>query len=684
MFHPDSIKRDENFPKLYFTGFKIFNKDVPIGLKDSPLKKHISETAGLILSYKHSVFTLEYAAINFSHPEKTQYAYHLEGFEDEWNYVGAQRAATYTNLDAGEYIFRVKSTNNDGVWNEEGISLKIKILPPWWGTWGFRILMVLLILGTAIVGYWRRVTSVERLNRMLTLKINERTADLKNAKEAAEAAKEAAEAANRAKSEFISNMSHEIRTPMNAIFGFTGLLENQIQDSRLTYYLKAIKSSGKSLLTLINDILDLSKMEAGKVNLEYSVVEPQSVFKEMEQIFSQKIAEKNLNFLVEIDSNLPGALLLDEIRLRQILLNLVGNAIKFTDSGYVRLSVEMRYPQKDQSSLDLIFSVEDTGTGIAEDQLETIFGAFEQQKGQSHALYGGTGLGLAITKRLVDLMGGESSVESETGKGSKFTVLLKDVEVASLSEKIEEEEEIDLTKITFEPATIFVVDDVQLNRDLLKGYLSNFGFRIIEAVNGKECVDLAWVYQPDLILMDIKMPVMDGVEAARMIKADEALSHTAVIAVSAVGSRPEEEKLKGCCDAYLRKPVSQRELINELMKFLPHTVESTAGEAPGLAPGEGESVPGELPGSVREKLPELLKIIEEKIENARQNWDALTMDEIEALSLEIKTLGEIYHYPPLITWANRLHSQAQLFDIASLKATFGEVPTLLQELKSLI
>ena len=524
---------------------------------------------------------------------------------------------------------------------------------------------------------------MKNLNRILALKVSERTADLKNAKEAAEIAKEAAVTANMAKSEFLANVSHEIRTPMNAIFGFAELLGNQIQDPRLIYYLKAIKSSGKSLLTLINDILDLSKMESGKLSLNYSVVEPVSIFKEMEQIFSQKIAEKDLKFEVVIASKLPRGLLLDEIRLRQILLNLVGNAINFTDTGSVRLSVDMRR-QEDESSIELIFSVEDTGIGIAGDQLEKIFGAFEQQKGQSHAVYGGTGLGLAITKRLVDLMGGEISVESEAGKGSKFTVLLKEVEVASLSEKEEETDEIDLTKIAFEPATIFVVDDVLLNRDLLKGYLNIFGFEVIEATNGKECVELARVYHPDLILMDIKMPVMDGYEATRVIKNDEELRHTPVIAVTALGSKPEEEKLNNCCDAYLRKPVSQGELINELMKFLPHVVESTAEEELSLVAGEGEFSPEELPDSVRENLPELLKIIGEKIENTRQNWDALTMEELETFSMELKNLGEAYHYPPLTTWADRLHSQAQLFDIVSLKATFGEIPALLQEMKSLI
>ncbi|MCP4216526.1 MAG: PAS domain S-box protein, partial [bacterium] len=217
-------------------------------------------------------------------------------------------------------------------------------------------------------------------------------------------ARDAAESANRTKSEFLANMSHEIRTPMNAILGFTELMEEKVQDKELKHYLNAISSSGKTLLTLINDILDLSKIEAGKLELQYGAINPRALFTEIEHIFSQRIKERGLEFRMEIDDSVPGELLLDEVRLRQILFNLVGNAVKFTERGFIKLSLQLgkkRNKQDARDSLDIVITVQDTGIGIPEDEEELIFNAFKQQKEQSTGKYGGTGLGLSITRRLV-------------------------------------------------------------------------------------------------------------------------------------------------------------------------------------------------------------------------------------------------------------------------------------------
>ncbi len=252
-------------------------------------------------------------------------------------------------------------------------------------------------------------------------------------------AQEAAEAATQAKSIFLANMSHEIRTPMNAILGFSDILAGLITDNIQKEYLTSIKASGRSLLRLINDILDLSKVEAGKFSLEYAPFNIKAVFNEMEQIFSQKIQEKKLDFSLEIDKLMPSGIILDEVRLRQILLNLIGNAIKFTDTGEIKLIITNLTPHKNDS-MDIEIRVVDSGIGVNEDDKEHIFGAFDQQKGQSNAKYAGTGLGLAISKRLAEMMNGTIVVKNNEDKGCSFYVTLKDVEVSD--EYIEEQTEI--------------------------------------------------------------------------------------------------------------------------------------------------------------------------------------------------------------------------------------------------
>lgn len=280
--------------------------------------------------------------------------------------------------------------------------------------------------------------------------VKERTSEL-------EKAKERAETANRIKSDFLANISHEIRTPMNAILGFTEIMKGRVSDPKLSHYLRSIYSNANSLLMLINDILDLSKVEAGKLKPDYLPVSLHEIFNEMYTMFEYKIKEKGLDFIMDIHPELPELLLLDKHHLRQILINLIGNGIKFTETGYIRLWADFRSDKIREG--DLILSVEDSGIGVPEGQRESIFDAFFQVEGQKKSEFGGTGLGLAIVRRLIEMMDGEITVTSEVGRGTAFNIVIKNVKLASVdSSGFTGEKEINFNPVDFEPRTTLIKD----------------------------------------------------------------------------------------------------------------------------------------------------------------------------------------------------------------------------------
>ncbi len=473
-------------------------------------------------------------------------------------------------------------------------------------------------------------------------------------------AKDAAEVASRVKSEFLANMSHEIRTPLNAILGFSDILRKRLTAaSEYSDYINGIHTSGQNLLRLINDILDLSKIEAGRFEIQKEPVRVRQILMEFQQIFQVKTVQKNILFDISVDVAIPEVLILDGTRLRQVLFNLIGNAIKFTEKGTITLSLRQTGKAPDASAIDISFEVADTGIGIPPDQLALIFEPFRQQEGQSVKQYGGTGLGLSITQRLVEMMNGKIRVVSKSNEGSTFIIELPDVKIGTADDHVQTAVTEDHKHTDFGGATILLAEDVSTNRDVVIGLLDPYHVRIIEAENGQEAVEKARIFHPELIFMDLQMPVMDGIKAAKLLRSDKELSTIPVIALTATLLKKDESSLNDLFRECMRKPVTRNQLVTTLKKYLSHH-------------GGPDSVPQEsvIPEAepVAKDFPEgLMEWYQTRINDIFQEAQiAMSSDSINALAVQLSETGRKFGFDPFVRYGDELKKSVQTYNIVTI------------------
>ncbi|MCK4664273.1 MAG: response regulator [Bacteroidales bacterium] len=571
IFSPDSIKDNPFVPPIVITDFQIFNKSIKAG-KNSPLKKHINYTSEIHLSYKHSVISFHFSALNYTKTAKNKYEYKLEGFDKNWINIGTRRFVSYTNIDNGTYFFRVRGSNNDGVWNKEGVSIKIIKNPPFWETIVFYVIIIIIFF-LLIYGLFKlRLKSLRNDKKYLEEKVNDRTREINFQKKELEKAYEEVKKSSKSKELFLANTSHEIRTPLNVIIGYTNLLMNTIKNTKQLLYVNNIRLSSNNLLVLINDILDFSKIEAGKLSIKISDFVFRDEINRLYDLMLSKANKKQIQLNLYIDKNIPDYISGDPVRLSQILTNLVDNAIKFTNTGGL-IVIHIELIEKINENAKIIFKISDTGIGISKQKIDNIFDSFTQATNNTNRKYGGTGLGLAIVKKLIELQNGKIFVESEINKGSTFTFIL-DYKISTGKNIIKKTESYKIIKAKhLIKLNILLVEDNDVNAtlaiDTIKMYNKNIKINV--AQNGKIALEKIKANNYDLVIMDVQMPVMDGYEATKIIRNEfpDNLNKIPILGMSAHAMKEEKEKcLNVGMNDYLTKPFVPENLLNKIYNLL--------------------------------------------------------------------------------------------------------------------
>jgi signal transduction histidine kinase/ligand-binding sensor domain-containing protein/CheY-like chemotaxis protein len=533
-FDPRDIRENKSVPPVVLTGFEILNRPAdPSALRNGTLE----------LSYREAVVGFEFAALDFTDPEQNRYMSKLEGFDEDWVELGRRRRVRYTNLGAGRYTLRVKASNNDGAWNEQGLSLPFSVRPAPWRTWWA---YMLYLLG---VGALLRVVIQAQTRR---LELQKATALLRVEEEA-----------SHAKSSFLATMSHEIRTPMNGVLGMIELLLGTKLDERQTRFAEAAKRSGELLMSIINDLLDLSRIEAGKLARDSDEFDLRELVEDVADISAMQTHGKPLELLCRVTKAPATYVIGDAARVRQVLVNLVGNAIKFTDEGQV--TIDLRFSET-PAGHRARFEICDTGIGIAPERQTRIFEPYERLAGDRNRLYGGSGLGLAIVKGLVELMGGTIDFESHLGKGSRFAVELP----LGTGRPLEPDPRLDFAG---HKPRVLLVDGNPFSREATSTLLLTQGADVKSVPEGTEALQEIHSDQGSIDLMIVDVGLRDSSSNEFLEKLDQsgkAVDLSVLLLVPVVSDAALASTRRW---SLVQKPARTRELLRK-------TVELLKGESP--------------------------------------------------------------------------------------------------------